>query len=60
MRLKSLAAGKDGEGADTPASRLVSILLRHLLKGFTSKDKTVRFRCAQFVATMITGLGELE
>lgn len=57
--VRSTAALVDG-AADSPASRLTSSVLRHLIKGFVAKDKNVRFRCAQFVATMITGLGELE
>ena len=51
----------DGEAEDaTPISRLTSSLLKHLLKGFTAKDKNVRFRSTQFVATLMSGLGELE
>ena len=51
----------EGEAEDaTPISRLTSSLLKHLLKGFTAKDKNVRFRSTQFVATLMSGLGELE
>ncbi|KZO96900.1 putative mitotic chromosome condensation-related protein [Calocera viscosa TUFC12733] len=48
------------EDEDTPASRLVAFLLSHLLKGFEAKDKSVRYRCVQLVALMISSLGELD
>lgn len=58
---------EEGEGDDdeeddddSPASRLVSSLLRHLLKGFNAKDKNIRLRCCQVVQMLINGLGELE
>ncbi|EJU03066.1 ARM repeat-containing protein [Dacryopinax primogenitus] len=50
--------GDDDE--DTPASRLIAFLLSHLLKGFEAKDKSVRYRCVQLVAMMISSLGELD
>ena len=53
-------ADKEAEGDADAASRLISHLIKHLLKGFSAKDKTVRFRSTQFVAVLITGLGELE
>jgi hypothetical protein len=48
------------EDEDTPASRLVTVVLKHLLKALPAKDKTVRFRACQLVAMMTNGLGELE
>ncbi|KZT57283.1 putative mitotic chromosome condensation-related protein [Calocera cornea HHB12733] len=45
---------------DTPASRLTVFLLSHLLRGFEAKDKSVRYRCVQLVALMISSLGELD
>lgn len=55
------SAAKEGEEEeDGPAARFSSSLLKHLLKGFISKNKTVRYRCAQLVAQMINGLGEMD
>ena len=45
---------------DTPSSRLVAALLKHLLKGFRAKDKFVRYRIVQIVAELIFSLGEME
>ena len=53
-------ADKEAEGDVDAASRLTSHLIKHLLRGFNAKDKNVRFRSTQFVAVLITGLGELE
>ncbi|KZT37030.1 hypothetical protein SISSUDRAFT_988304 [Sistotremastrum suecicum HHB10207 ss-3] len=51
----------DDEGQeDTFATRLIARLIRHFLKGFVAKDKNVRYRCVQFVAEMISHLGEIE
>lgn len=53
------AAGEDDD-EDTPTSRLVAALLKHLIKGFNAKDKIVRYRVVQIVAELIFSLGELE
>lgn len=53
-------AGDEDDDEDTPASRLVSTLLKHLIKGFNAKDKIVRYRVVQIVAELIFSLGELE
>jgi condensin complex subunit 3 len=49
-----------GEEDDSTASRFIEFILKALLKGFTSKDKIVRYRSVQFVAEIVTSLGELE
>jgi len=49
-----------GEEDDSTASRFIEFLIKALLKGFTSKDKIVRYRSVQFVAEIVTSLGELE
>lgn len=55
---------KEGENADededTPASRLVAALIKHLLRGFQAKDKNVRYRVLYCVAEMISSIGEIE
>ncbi|OXB39504.1 hypothetical protein LQV05_000649 [Cryptococcus neoformans] len=50
----------DEEEADTPASRFVVKLLRHLLRGIEAKDKNVRFRVTLMIVSMINGLGEMD
>ncbi|KAG8897239.1 hypothetical protein FRB99_008349, partial [Tulasnella sp. 403] len=53
-------AGKDeDEDEDTTASRFVSTLLKHLLRGFQAKDKNVRLRVVHCVAEMISSIGEI-
>ena len=52
--------GDKDDDEDTPASRFVARLLKHLLKGFLAKDKNVRYRVLQVVAEMISHLGEIE
>lgn len=51
---------QDEEDDDTTASRFTARLLKHLLKGFTAKDKSVRYRVLQTVAEMVSHLGEIE
>ncbi|KDQ54411.1 hypothetical protein JAAARDRAFT_60793 [Jaapia argillacea MUCL 33604] len=51
---------EEDEDEETPSSRLISRLLKFFLKGFEAKDKTVRYRVAQFVAEMVSHLGELD
>ncbi|KAG8985209.1 hypothetical protein FRB93_006052 [Tulasnella sp. JGI-2019a] len=55
---------KEGEKADededTPASRLVTALIKHLLRGFQAKDKNVRYRVLYCVAEMISSIGEID
>lgn len=50
----------DDEEEDTPATRFVTILLRHLLRGFGAKNKSVRLRCCQSVALLINGLESVD
>ncbi|CCU99678.1 unnamed protein product [Malassezia sympodialis ATCC 42132] len=45
---------------DTPATRFVAILLKHLLKGFQSKDKNVRLRCCTCVALLINSMDSVD
>ncbi|KAF9461702.1 chromosome condensation complex protein [Collybia nuda] len=45
---------------DTTASRFTARLLKHLLKGFVAKDKSVRYRVVQTVAEMVSHLGEID
>lgn len=52
--------GDEDEDEDTPATRFVARLLKHLLKGFLAKDKNVRYRVVQVVAEMVSHLGEIE
>ncbi|KAF8494799.1 nuclear condensing complex subunit [Gautieria morchelliformis] len=52
--------GDGDENEDTPATRFVARLLKHLLKGFLAKDKNVRYRVLQIVAEMISHLGEID
>ncbi|WFD36640.1 chromosome condensation complex Condensin, subunit G [Malassezia cuniculi] len=42
------------EDSDTPATRLVTILIKHLLKGFHAKDKNVRLRSCTCVSMLIS------
>lgn len=51
---------EDDEEADTPATRFVTILIRHLLRGFGAKNKNVRLRCCQTIALLINGLESLD
>jgi condensin complex subunit 3 len=57
---EELERNERGEEEDIAASRFVEFLLRALLKGFNAKDKIVRYRAIQFVAEIVTSLGELE
>ncbi|UZJ54809.1 hypothetical protein CBS101457_004129 [Exobasidium rhododendri] len=50
----------EDEEEDTPATRFVVILLKHLMRGFGAKDKNVRLRCCQAVALLISGLESID
>ena len=50
----------EDEGDDTTATRFVEILLKHLLRGFHAKNKSVRLRCCQMVALLVNGLESME
>ena len=50
----------DSEDDDNTSSRFIDRLLHFLLKGFEAKDKVVRFRSVQIVATTLPYIGELE
>lgn len=53
-------AAAEDDDEETPTSRLVKHLLKHTMKGFSAKDKTVRYRSVQVIAELIFSLGELE
>ena len=59
-RLESQPETKRDEDDETPASRFMERLLRHLLKGFPAKNKNVRFRCLSITAEMVGFLGEIK
>ena len=46
--------------SESTAARFTARLLKFLLKGFLSKDKSVRYRVLQTVAEMVSHLGEIE
>lgn len=50
----------DEEEEDTSATRFTSLLLKHLLKGFVSKNKNVRLRCCGCIALLINGLEAVD
>lgn len=50
----------DEEEEDTTATRFVTILLKHLLRGFGAKNKNVRLRCCQTVALLINSLESMD
>ncbi|KAJ6631026.1 nuclear condensing complex subunit [Mycena sp. CBHHK59/15] len=50
----------DEEDDDTTASRFTAKLLKFLLKGFSAKDKVVRYRVVYIVAEMVAHLGEVD
>jgi len=51
---------EDEEDVDTPYTRFVVKLLRHLLAGMESKDKNIRFRVTLLTVSMVNGLGEIK
>ncbi|OCH93098.1 hypothetical protein OBBRIDRAFT_725376 [Obba rivulosa] len=48
------------EDDDTTSTRLVTRILKFLLKGCVAKDKVVRYRVLQCLSDMISYLGELD
>ena len=48
------------EDTETPAMRFVTILLKHLLKGFRAKNKHVRLRCCHCVSLLINVMDCLD
>jgi condensin complex subunit 3 len=48
------------EEVETPSSRFIGRLLKHLLAGMEAKDKNVRYRVTLLTVSMINGLGEME
>ncbi|KAF5378891.1 hypothetical protein D9615_006988 [Tricholomella constricta] len=52
--------GDDDDDDDTTASRFTARLLNFLFKGFSAKEKSVRFRVLQTVAEMVSHLGEVD
>lgn len=51
---------EEEEDVDTPYTRFVVKLLRHLLAGMEAKDKNVRFRVTLLTVSMVNGLGEIK
>ncbi len=51
---------EDEEEEDTTATRFTNLLLKHLLKGFVSKNKNVRLRCCGCIALLINGLEAVD
>lgn len=51
---------EEEEDVETPYSRFVVKLLRHLLAGMEAKDKNVRFRVTLLTVSMVNGLGEIK
>ncbi|TDL22782.1 hypothetical protein BD410DRAFT_722164 [Rickenella mellea] len=45
---------------ETVISRFITRLLKHLMKGFTAKNKNVRFRVVSLTAEIVSYLGELD
>ncbi|WVQ95614.1 hypothetical protein IAU59_002712 [Kwoniella sp. CBS 9459] len=58
--LASRPEGDEDEDVQTPTSRFVTKLLKHLLAGMEAKDKNVRFRVTLLTVSMINGLGEMD
>lgn len=53
--------GQKDEGLHEEAfSRFVDQFVRHILRGVESKDKNVRYRVVQILATMMDNIGELD
>lgn len=50
----------DEDEEDTTATRFTMLLLKHLLKGFGSKNKNVRLRCCGCIALLINGLEAVD
>lgn len=59
-KLKAGAEVSDDDDEESHVSRFVNTLVKHLLKGFEAKDKNVRYRTAQFIAEIISCIGEIE
>lgn len=51
---------EDGEEEETPASRLATAILKHVLKGCGAANKHVRFRCTQVAAQLISVMPEID
>ncbi|CDO57504.1 similar to Saccharomyces cerevisiae YDR325W YCG1 Subunit of the condensin complex [Geotrichum candidum] len=51
---------EDDDDSDTVASRFTDDVVRHLLRGVTSKDKLVRARSCQLIAAIVNGLQEID
>ncbi|KAJ1031134.1 hypothetical protein NDA18_002353 [Ustilago nuda] len=51
---------EDEDEEDTTATRFTMLLLKHLLKGFGSKNKNVRLRCCGCIALLINGLEAVD
>ncbi|OCF43623.1 condensin complex subunit 3 [Kwoniella heveanensis CBS 569] len=58
--LASRPEGDEDDDVQTPTSRFVTKLLKHLLAGMEAKDKNVRFRVTLLIVSMINGLGEMD
>lgn len=49
----------DEEG-DTSATRFVTIMIKHIIKGLRAKNKNVRLRACQLVALLVSGLESMD
>lgn len=56
----STSAHIEPDDEDTPASRFVARLTKWLIRGFTSKNKNVRFRAVGVISEIVSHLGEIE
>lgn len=58
--LEQFRKDEDDDEVETPATRFVTILLKHLLKGFRAKNKIVRLRCCNLTALLIQNVDSIE
>ena len=59
-RDKDIEIADQSDFADTPTSRLVTVIFKVLLKLFLAKDKTVRFRATQITAHIFSTLDTVD
>ncbi|WFD43046.1 chromosome condensation complex Condensin, subunit G [Malassezia psittaci] len=55
-----LAQRNQKRADDTPGTRFVAILLKHLLKGLRAKDKNVRLRCCSCIALLVNVVESID
>lgn len=59
-QFRAAAQQRAADDDNTPATRFVVLLLKHLLKGFHARDKNVRWRCCAAVAQLINAVEALD